>query len=206
MDRAVDDVGFTAAVLDDLGRRTGVDPRRVYVTGHSNGGMMSYRVAAELGDRIAAVAPVAGAMHLAPFRPVRPVPVLHIHSVDDPRALYQGGEGPPFPGTTRTVRHRPVEEGLEAWRSLNGCGGSPRVAERREGVAGGRDAGQAAELLVWDGCTTGAAVHHWRLSGSGHGWPGQTRALLRESLVGPSTTLVDAATEVWRFVRDHRLP
>ena len=57
--------------------------------------MMAYRLAAEAAERIAAIAPVAGTMHLSRFAPARPVSVLHIHSVDDTRALYRGGLGPP---------------------------------------------------------------------------------------------------------------
>ena len=81
-----DDVGFVRAVLDDLAGRIAYDASRVYATGLSNGAMMSYRLAAELSDRIAAIAPVAGSMVLLRFSAQRPVPVMHIHSVDDPRA------------------------------------------------------------------------------------------------------------------------
>ena len=75
--------------------------RRVYVTGHSNGAIMAYRLAAEAADRVAAIVSVAGAMALYDPQPSRAGPVLHIHSVDDPRALCDGGEGPPFPGTAK---------------------------------------------------------------------------------------------------------
>jgi polyhydroxybutyrate depolymerase len=95
----VDDVVFALAVLRDLARNVSVDPARVYATGHSNGAMMAYRLAIEASERIAAIAPLAGAMQAPSFPPARPVSVLHIHSVDDPRALYAGGLGPPFPGT-----------------------------------------------------------------------------------------------------------
>ena len=53
--------------------------------------MMAYRLPAETAERIAAIAPVAGAMQLKAFAPARPMPVLHVHSVDDPRALDAGG-------------------------------------------------------------------------------------------------------------------
>ena len=61
MNNNVDDVGFAIAVIDDLARRTSVDANRVYATGHSNGAMMVYRLAAERADRVAAIVPVAGA-------------------------------------------------------------------------------------------------------------------------------------------------
>ncbi len=62
LEQDVDDVGFLVAVVDDLDSRTEVDSRRVYFTGHSNGGIMAYRIAAEAAERVAAIAPVAGAM------------------------------------------------------------------------------------------------------------------------------------------------
>ncbi|MCI0436923.1 MAG: prolyl oligopeptidase family serine peptidase [Gemmatimonadetes bacterium] len=199
MERAVDDVGFTITLLDHLARQTGVDTRRVYATGHSNGAMMAYRLAAERADRIVAIVPVAGAYNLERFAPVRPVALLHIHSVDDPRALYDGGLGPPFPGTNVRSSHRPVMEGIERWRRHNGCAMEPGPVASRTRKAGTMTAGQTAELLRWDGCAPAATVAHWKLTGAGHGWPGNAQAEVRD-IIGPATTLVSAAEEAWRFV------
>jgi len=202
----VDDVGFVAALLDDLARRAPLDSTRVYVTGHSNGAMMSYRVAIELGHRIAAAAPVGGAMILDGFPPVRPIPLLHIHSVDDPRALYEGGRGPNFPGTDHVVDHRPVEEGLALWRRTNGCPEVPRIVQSVRGRPGSLGAGHTAALLRWGPCSSGAPVEHWRLTGAGHPWPGATGGALREALTGPRTDVIVASREVWTFVSRFRLP
>ncbi len=88
----VDDVGFTRAVVNDLARRVTVDRSRVYATGHSNGAGMTYRLASEGSDLLAAVAPVAGASMGISRTNAEPVPLLHIHSVDDPRANWPSGE------------------------------------------------------------------------------------------------------------------
>jgi len=191
----VDDVGFAAAIVDDLVRRANIDRRRIYVTGHSNGAMMAYRLAAERADLVAAVVAVAGAMSLDRFAPSRPVPVMDIHSVDDPRALYDGGVGPPFPGTNSRVTHAPVQDGLDRWIARNGCPTTPTVAETRS------EAGHTATKLVYGPCQSGAAVVHWKLTGAGHGWPGSETG--RERIVGPSTTVVNAADEIWTFVRGY---
>ena len=189
----VDDVGFTAALLDDLAERTPIDPKRVYATGLSNGAMMAYRLAAELPNRIAAIAPVAGAMQL-PGPIAHAVPVLHIHSVDDPRALYEGGLGPPFPMTNTRVQHPAVSETLARWSAANGCKGEPRVAEERKGT--GASAGHTATHLVYQSCA--AALEHWKLSGAGHVWPGGKPKYLTR-LLGPGTDVIDANAEMWRF-------
>ena len=79
-----------AKLLDDLATVVNVDPRRVYATGMSNGAMMCYRLAAELSDRIAAIAPVAGTMAIETCRPRRPVSVLHFHGTKDTLVLFEG--------------------------------------------------------------------------------------------------------------------
>lgn len=203
-DQDVDDVGFTLALLDTLQRRIGYDAGRVYATGHSNGAMMSYRLAMEAGQRFAAIAPVAAAQRVHDRAGTRPMPVLHIHSVDDDRALYDGGLGPPFPLTQRRVQHPPVDSVLADWRAVNGCRGDGKVTERRQARAGTRDAGQSAERIEWNDCRSGAPVHHLRMSQVGHAWPGDEGAAAREALIGRTTQLVDAAEEAWRFFQQHR--
>lgn len=200
-----DDVGFVRALLDELAVRLPVDAARVYATGLSNGAMMSYRLAADLSDRIAAIAPVGGASAMPVFRAARPVPILHIHSVDDARALYEGGLGPPFPFTNVRVMHRPVEASLAEWATFAGCGTPPEVKDRRRGAAGTPSASHTATLLVYPGCRDGAEVALWKLTGAGHVWPGGERDYLQR-LLGPGTDVIDANAEIWRFFERHRLP
>lgn len=189
----VDDVRFVRVLVEEISSLLPVDRRRVYATGHSNGAMMSYRVGAEAPDLLAAIAPVAGAMLLGDFATKTPLPVLHIHSVDDPRALYEGGLGPPFPLTRNRVHHNPVERELAYWIALNGCPKEPQVVSQRRDEA----TGHSAEHLRYAPCTSGADVELWKLTGAGHGWPGASTG--RERLVGPNTNVVRAAEEIWRF-------
>ena len=168
----VDDVSFALRVLGDLSRDLPLDRTRVYATGHSNGAMMAYRLGAEAADRIAAIAPVAGAMQVASLSPAKPLPVLHVHSVDDPRALYAGGLGPPFPLTNVRVEHNAVERQLERWAVVAECKTEPHVIEERSAPAGRADAGHTATLLDYGPCASGADVRLWKLTGAGHGWPG----------------------------------
>lgn len=192
----VDDVGFVAALLDDLAARTPYDRTRVYATGHSNGAMMAYRLAASLPGRIAAIAPVGGMLAPGPITVRRAVPVMHIHSVDDPRALYQGGLGPPFPLTRARVQHVPVEATLAQWVELDGCRRTPERAEQRQWRS--PEGMHTAERLVFSGCRDGAEVVLWKLTGAGHVWPGGTRDYLTRWL-GTSTRVIDANEEMWRF-------
>lgn len=199
-----DDLGFVRALLEDLERRQPYDRTRVYATGLSNGAMMSYRLAAELSDRIAAIAPVAGTMVLLRFAPARPVPVMHIHSVDDGRALYKGGLAAPFLlqlGDTR-VLHPPVEDRLAEWARFNGCGATPEATVQRQWTApDGKP--HSATLYAYSQCRAETLL--WKLTGAGHVWPGGVLDYL-PLLLGPGTQVIDANEEMWRFFTHHRLP
>jgi polyhydroxybutyrate depolymerase len=196
----INDVGFVATLLADLEERIRIDRQRVYATGHSNGGIFAHRLAAERSGIIAAIVPVAGSLDLTACAPTRPVPVLQIHSVDDPRALYAGGLGPPFPGTDNRVPHQPVQAGLHRWITVNGCATRADTTDQKIGT------GQAAAKIVWRNCHNGAEVAHWKLTGSGHGWPGLASPPGGEGISGPQTRLIRAADEVWAFVSRFRLP
>jgi len=201
----VDDVGFALALLDDLAGRVALDPERIYATGLSNGSMMAYRLAAEAAQRIAAVAGVAGAMTLSRFEPALPVPVMHIHSVDDERALYDGGLGPAFPFTNTRVFHAPVNAMLEKWIARNGCPAQPQVGDPLRGRPGAADAAHTATRQRYAPCRDGTEVVLWKLTGAGHVWPGGVQDYLTW-LLGPGTTVIDANSEMWRFFSRFRRP
>ena len=91
MKHNIDDVGCTRALLDDLVPAVAVDPARAYATGISNGEIMSYRLAAELSDYIAAIVPVAGPMGTRTCNPKHPVAVMPFHGAADDSAPLKGG-------------------------------------------------------------------------------------------------------------------
>ena len=194
----VDDVGFVVALLEDLARRTPIDAARVYATGLSNGSMMAYRVAAEAPERIAAVAGVAGAMTLRSFAPALPVPIMHIHSVDDGRALYGGGLGPTFPFTNTRVFHESVDVMLGKWLAHDGCPKTPQVRGSFSGLPEAADASHTATRYIYGPCRGGTEVVLWKLTGAGHVWPGGLQNYL-PALLGPGTTVIDANSEMWQF-------
>ena len=197
----IDDVGFTRALVDDLARRTHLDRSRVYATGLSNGAMMAYRLAVEASDLVAAIAPVAGA-EVAEFHPRRPMPIMHVHSVDDQRALYAGGLGPPFPLTNDRVLHQAVESVIARWVAFDGCPTPGRTGPTLRGS--GKTAAFTATPITYAPCREGVEVVLWKLSGSGHVWPGAALDYLPR-LLGHGTDVIDANAEMWRFFsRFHR--
>lgn len=112
-----DDVAFIGKLLDDLATVVNVDQKRVYACGMSNGGMMSYRLAAELSDRIAAIAPVAGTIAIDESKPKRPVPVIHFHGSKDNIVPFQMAMGK----TPAFINFKGVEESIQIWVKLNKC-------------------------------------------------------------------------------------
>jgi polyhydroxybutyrate depolymerase len=190
-----DDVKFVGSLLDDLATVANVDPKRVYATGMSNGGMMCYRLAAELSGRIAAIAPVAGTMAIAEAKPNRPVPVMHFHGTAD-RIVPCGGPGK---GTPPFLSFKSVEETINIWAKLNRCEEEP-VVEKLEDKA---DDGTTVTKKTYASKKDGAEVVLVEIEGGGHTWPGVEPPL---QFIGKSTKDISANDMMWEFFQRHRLP
>ena len=198
----VDDVGFISALIEELKREYSIDAERVYSTGISNGGMFSFRLACELSDKIAAVAPVAALMGEDLSRtcsPPRPVPVMLIMGTEDPLVPWEGGEI----GGDRLERGRAISAPatVSFWVEVDGCTESPvveyladtdpgdRTRVRQETYSGGRDGTEVIMLAV---------------EGGGHTWPGGEQ-YMRERVIGVTSYDIDAGEVIWDFCEKYRL-
>lgn len=184
-----DDVRFTQLLLDDLERVVNVDKKRVFATGLSNGGMMSYRLAVELPDRIAAIASVAGCLALPNPQPTRRVPILEIHGTKDRLVPWNGLRLGPF-------RLRSVEETIDFWVRHNGCAPQkvvePLADQAADGVSSTRTTYAAGD--------DGADVVLISVDGGGHTWPGSPYDL---KFLGPTTKDFEANDVIWEFFEKH---
>ena len=188
----IDDVAFTRALLDDLARVANVDPRRVFATGMSNGAMMAYRLASELSDRIAAIAPVAGPMGTDACQPGRPVPVIHFHGDADEFAPFAGGRGRGVSGTD----FRSVAHSIDAWVEANGCTRSPET----KALEDQEEDGTTVKIVRHDAGRDGAEVVLVVIEGGGHTWPGREPRL---RTLGRSTREISANDMMWEFFERH---
>lgn len=207
-DAKSDDVGYIRAVLDDLPGYYNIDKRRIYATGHSNGGMMSYRLACEMADRFAAIAPSAGQDVTISCTPSRAIPVLHIHGTEDRCATYNGGQcGGCFAaavGGDPDAMRWPcdsVPDSLAARAKLYGCTATPETVSSTAPVTCQR----------WSGCRDNATVTLCSIAGQGHSWAGGTGLRIcekrpnlafcqnKESRSGPKVDNVSTAAMIGDF-------
>lgn len=192
----VDDVKFVAALLDDLEKAIQVDKRRIFSTGMSNGGIISYLIADKLSARIAAIAPVGGPMGAAACSPGRAVSVCHMHGTDDEFAPYRGGRG--ARSLTQTDFYS-VDHSISAWVKANGCQSPPKVERRKPSV----DDGTHVTKAVYPGGRDGSEVVLYTVHGAGHTWPGRPSKF---AFLGKTTANLSANDVMWEFFTRHPLP
>ena len=184
--RGVDDVGFVAAVIDDVAKAVPIDRRRVYVAGFSNGGMLTHRVAIALGEKVAAAAVVSGALFGNEAGPRAPVPMLIIHGERDDVVPFTGGKSPTgFVARSQTLPFLSVARAVETWRTADGCTRPPTVT---------RAPGVTTETST--GCRRGSELEFIDLAEGGHAWPGASG---RRGGEAP----IDATETIWAFFARH---
>ena len=191
----LDDVEFTRRLLDDVANACTIDPKRVFATGMSNGGIMAYRLASELSDRIAAIAPVGGPMGTKGCRPGRPVSVIHFHGTDDAFAPFQGGRGRGLSGTSFFS----VDHSIAAWVEADGCNPTPVTIRLPDTT----DDGTTVTRTTYGQGKDGAEVVLIAIEGGGHTWPGREPRL---ASLGKSTRDISANDLMWAFFQRHPLP
>lgn len=200
----IDQVAVLRTMINDASAVISIDPKRVFATGYSNGGMMAYRLACQMSDRIAAVAVVAGEMmdkNLAlggertvfECNPPRPVPILHLHGLADTCALFNGGVGT---GAQPRPPRSAVPDNIAFWRAHNQCTTGPSVSYQRG----------TAKCETYSGCSAGADVTLCTVSNGGHIWPGAPVYGLEEACGGTQTTDIDANNQLWDFFLAHPMP
>lgn len=178
-----DDVGFTATMIDVLAEQYNIDLNRVYSTGMSNGGYMSFLLACQLGDKIAAVASVTGSMTPQIFdncNPTHPTPILQVHGLADPVVPYLGA-----------FWTKPINDVLAYWTAYNRCSNTPIVtAVPNTSLLDG----STVKHELYEGGDNGTTVEHYQVTGGGHTWPGTAGS----SSLGTNQDF-DASLEIWKF-------
>ncbi len=188
----VDDVGFVRQLIDELPKHYPVDKERVYASGFSNGAMLCYRLACELSDKIAAIAPVSGDMGVDGPKPARPVPIIHFHGLQDQNSMFAGGKGK---NQFQPVPHRSIPDTLAFWIKWNNCRPKSTETTDKDYV---RDEWSPAPG------ENGAPIVLYKLPEGGHTWPGGIDTTPHLN-TGKLIKSVDASTLIWKFFEQHTL-
>jgi polyhydroxybutyrate depolymerase len=187
-DHNINDVKFISELIDNLVAKYNINPKKVYATGHSNGGMLSYRLACELSDKIAAIAPNGCTMVVKQTcNPPRAVPVLHMHSVLDDKVPYQGGYG------ITGVYFPPIDSILNVWSNNDACTNKGQVVINDDKY----------KLTKWTDCSNNTIIQYYLTQDGGHGWPGGEPG--KEGSDTPSK-VINANDLLWEFFQQHQLP
>ena len=178
----IDDVGFTEALIDELATLYAIDLDRVYATGMSNGGFMSFLLACQLSEKIAAVASVTGSMTQDTFddcNAQHPTPVLQIHGTDDGVVLYNGNN-----------LSIPIADVISYWVDHNNCESTPTTTTLPDIDPSD---GSTIEHSVYEDGDNGITTEHMKVIGGGHTWPGSVIN------TGGTNQDIDASMEIWLF-------
>ena len=139
------DLNFIKAIINEMNTKYGIDKKRVYVSGFSMGGMMSYVVANKMSDQIAAIAPVSGGG--APSTAKRAMPIIHTHGTTDDVVNYNS--------TVNTLKN---------WVPFNKCSSNSEKIKPYPKTK----SGSAASLEIWSGCSDGVEIRLLTIDGKGH--------------------------------------
>ncbi len=207
-EEGVDDLAYFRALLAEVRALVPVDEGQIFFTGFSDGASMSNRIACELADVVAAVAPVGGANQLAfgggKCAPARPIPVLHIHGKADPCWPFAGGQGTcpgqpdgSYADVPGSITGSVAEPG---WARRNGCSLDAPTTEKLPDPA---DDGTSATRQRFTGCAADVALI--TVEGAGHTWPGGDQ-YLGEGTIGKVSRDFSASAEVLDFFAAHPMP
>lgn len=187
--QAVDDVAFIRNLVATLRTTMPIDPRRVYAMGHSNGGILAYKLACELSDVIVAIGFQAGSNVIAGCQPTNPVSVFHLHGTADTNMPINGGKGS---GVSTTI-FVAARNAVDAMTTVNGC----NVSSPKPLVTTNTD----VTALSWTGCRSNSEVKFVTVNGATHAWMGHAaQSASSASYVGEPYQNLDATRAILSFL------
>jgi polyhydroxybutyrate depolymerase len=185
----IDDVGFLSALIDTISSQYNINSNRIYSTGMSNGGFMSYDLACFLSNKITAIASVTGTMTLQRLNncnPNRPIPVMQIHGTNDLTVPYNGN-------TTMAA----IQNVVNFWVNHNNCNPTPQTIQIPNTNTTDNS---TAERFLYTGGTNNSTVELFKVQNGGHTWPGFSL-----DVGGVTNRDFSASTEIWRFFSQYSL-
>lgn len=189
--QAVDDVAFIRQLVGQLQQEHQIDPARIYAAGHSNGGIMSYRLACEASDLFAGIGLQAGTLSIDTCTPSHPVSLLHIHGTADENLPIGGGAGKGVAG----VSFRPPIDGIRTLARVDGCPTTPTTTTDPDNAD--------VTIDTWSPCSQGTEVQLVKVAGASHAFMGGPQRPAQRALVGEAYDRYASAQEIWAFLAAH---
>ncbi len=196
--RNIDDVGFISILIDELIKTCNIDPKHVYVTGMSNGALMTYRLAIELSNKIAAAAPVCGNIPTdIKSKPIKPVALLIINGTDDPLIPFNGGYVHFFKKQLGKVAS--TNESVTFWVKNNKITNLPEIEKLPDSAP--TDGCHVIKTSYGSSGEKGEVVL-LTIKGGGHTWPGGWQ-YLNKKWIGNTCYDINACELIWEFCKLH---
>lgn len=196
----VDDVGFVNKIISEISAKYPVDQNRIYLSGLSNGARISYRLACELSDKIAAIAVVGAGMQVKDCAPKSPISVLHFHGSKDPSWPVAGG-----PSCLLDFSVEPISKTIDKWKNFISAGINPTSSFTKGQVK--CDIYSGAKNSEVEFCLVGGAGHTWP---GGYSFPSEALTpwksgcyLGRGHGTGEVNTDISALDMMWNFFEKH---
>ncbi len=184
----IDDVGFIDTLIEKLSAEYNIDQKKIFATGISNGGMMCYRLASDLSNKIAAIAPVAAIMVIkTTVNASRAVPIIHFHSFNDTNVPYTGGIG----SGVSDHYNPPLDSVFNVWMNVNGCLKKDTIQNDQNYL-----------FVKWSNCVNNSEIHFYMTRDGGHSWPSGVKYLPGDE---PSK-VINADDLMWEFFQAHPMP
>lgn len=196
-----DDVGFILELIGEVSGMTAIDSSHVFVTGASNGGMMTYRLALEASEVFAAAAAIiANLPDPSECRQaVSPIPMLIMNGSEDRIMPFAGGCV--ANGKCQRGRVMSTAETVAFWIDVNGAASEPTIKKLANRAWFDRS---TVTAYSFDGETDGANVVYYHIKGGGHSVPGfELDSLAARVLAGPKNRDIDGPTEIWTFFQQY---
>jgi polyhydroxybutyrate depolymerase len=190
----IDDVAYISKLIDDVSSRYPIDPKRVYLTGHSNGSQLAQRSVCELSNKITAIAVVAGHLALDTCNPDSPVSVLQIYGTEDTLNPENGGTAKiSFGIYSFEYNSKGVMKSVQMLALANGC--SANYSQNNN--LSNKD----LTIYTWPGCKNGVVVSSIKISGASHAWMGRpAQSADSIKLSGEPYMKIDASKVIWAFL------
>jgi polyhydroxybutyrate depolymerase len=190
--KGINDVKFINQLISYLINTYHADATRIFVTGMSNGGFMSSRLACEMNNKIAAIAVVAASMDKdEDEQPVKGIPVMYIQGTEDPLVPFNGGMMEK--GAEGNIYSH--DEVLKKWAAINKCNNKPVISYLPVKVDDG-----TSIIKEEFSNSSGVRVVGYTIVGGGHIWPGGPQ-YLPKFVIGKGTKNLDASEEIWAFFK-----